>query len=211
MKTKILTILLLGFVCQVSAQELGIRAGVELYKLRRFNGEIWTVSEKYTASPAFGMSFRMPFKMRSAFRTGLFYSSTENVTQEGRYGLSQKTLRIPVQYGFTVIDEDVRSGFFFGPNICYGLSGDYLADNNSVNIYQDPSLMYNRFFFGIGAGFRVEYMGVSLEFQYNAEILFPSGGYSSNPDLFLGNELISVWLGYSHSFAKKAHKYSRRR
>ena len=80
-----------------------------------------------------------------------------------------------------------------------------------MNIYQDPSLLYKRLFFGIGAGFRVEYMGVSLEFQYNAEILFPSGGYSSSPDLLLGNELISVYLGYSYSFAKKPHRYSRRR
>jgi hypothetical protein len=211
MRTKLLTILLLGFACQVSAQELGVRAGIDLYKLRRNNGQMWTVSEKYTASPSFGMSFRMPFKMRSAFRTGLYYSSLDNVTQEGKYGLSQKTLRIPIQYGFTVIDEEVKSGFFFGPNLCYGLSGEYSADSIPINIYKDPSIPYKRLFFGIGAGFRVEYMGISLEFQYNAEILRPSGGYGSSPDLLLGNELISVTLGYSYSFAKKQHRYARRR
>lgn len=211
MKTKILFGLLLGFALQVSAQELGIRAGVDLYKFRRFDGEFWTVSEKYTASPTFGLSFRMPFKDRSALRTGLFYSKLNNVTEEGVYRLSQQLLRIPVQYGLTVINEEIRSGFFLGPNICYGLSGEYSDDNAWVNIYKDPSLLHNRFFFGIGAGFRVEYLGISLEFQYNAEILFPSGGYGAQPDLLLGNEIVSFSLGYSYSFAKKAHRYAKRR
>ncbi len=153
----------------------------------------------------------MPFMDRSAFRTGIFYSSINNETEEGRYSLSQQFLKIPFQYGFTVIDEDIRSGFFVGPILGYGLKAEYTADDSPHNIYEDQALLYKRIFPGIGAGVRVEYKGISLEFQYNADILFPKEGFGSPIDLALGNEIISIWLGYSYSFAKKQHRYARRK
>jgi hypothetical protein len=153
----------------------------------------------------------MPFKDRSAFRTGLFYSNIGNETEEGDYRISQQFLRIPVQYGFTVIDEEIRSGFFIGPNLCYGLSGEYTLFDTPSNIYKDQTYLHNRLFFGIGAGFRAEYMGISIEFQYNAEFLIPDGGSGSQSEIYLGNEIISFTLGYAYSFAKKQHRYARRR
>lgn len=210
MRSVILLVIFLSLLSKLSAQEVGVRAGMDLYKFHYIESNFEDVSDKWTASPSFGFSFRMPFKERSAFRTGLFYSNVNNETAQKQYRLSQQFLKIPVQYGFTVISEDIRSGFFFGPNLGYGLKGEYLEENTSYNIYKDQSMLQKRLFLGFGAGIRVEYLGICFEAQYNADFLIPDEGYGSGNEI-LGHEIISFWLGYSYSFAKKSHRYSRRK
>jgi hypothetical protein len=203
--------ILVCLVQQVSAQEVGIRAGADLYKFHRIADELWDDSDKFTAGPGFGITFRMPFKERSAFRTGLFYSDVSNRTDIKDYSLSQRFLKMPLQYGFTVVTEDLRSGFFFGPNLGYGLNAEYFIQDEPYDLYRDQAVLHKRFFFGLGAGIRAEYLGITLELQYNFDILIPGEGFDSESSTILGNEILSIWLGYSYSFAKKPHRYAGRR
>jgi hypothetical protein len=196
---------------QLSAQDVGIRAGIDLYRFYRIDEGIADESDKFTASPTFGISFRMPFKKRSAFRTGLFYSDVSNNTDEWHYRLSQRFIKMPFQYGFTVVSEEIRSGFFLGPNLGYGLKGEHMVQGTPYNIYEDQSILHNRFFVGFGAGLRAEYLGICLEVQYNFDILVPDGGFGSDTEMYLWNEILSIYLGYSYSFAQKPHRYARRK
>jgi hypothetical protein len=203
--------ILLGLLSPLAAQEIGVRAGVDLYHFHWIDEDFWDRSQKFTASPVFGIIFRMPFKDRSAFRTGLFYSDVSNETDQEHYRLSQRFLKLPLQYGFTVVSEEIRSGFFLGPNLGYGLKGEYRIQDTPYNIYKEESVLYKRFFFGFGAGIRAEYLGISLEVQYNFDILIPDAGFGSQTEYALGNEILSVWLGYSYSFAEKPHRYAGRK
>ena len=143
------TLLLIGlFLCLlsgISGQELGIRAGMDLYKFHQINEDNWDASNKFTASPGFGITFRMPFMDRSAFRTGLFYSDVGNEPDEAPAQFSQQFLKLPLQYGFTVVDEEIRTGFFLGPNLGYGLKGEYILLDSPRNICRHLKLDY-RFF-----------------------------------------------------------------
>jgi hypothetical protein len=211
MKTLIFTVIFLFLFSWLSAQELGIRAGMELYKFHHFDGENWDGSEKFNFSPSFGISFRMPFNERSAFRTGLFYSDVSNKTDIKEYGLSHQFLKMPLQYGFTVVSEEIRSGFFLGPNLGYGLRGEYKDQDTPYDIFNEESILQKRFFCGFGGGIYAEYLGISLELQYNFDLLIPDGGFGTDPESVMGNEIFSVWLGYSYDFAPKPHRYARRR
>lgn len=211
MKHLIFVTIFSGLILRLSAQEVGIRAGLDLYKFHEINSDYWDRSEKFTPSPGFGVSFRMPFKERSAFRTGLYYSSVSNKADRSQDELSQKFLKIPVQYGFTVVSEELRSGFFFGPNLGYGLRGDYLVQGTEYDLYKEQSALPRRFFFGVGAGVRGEYLGICLEVQFNFDFLGPSGVSGTEGEPVLANQIISFRLGYSYSFAEKPNRYDRRR
>ena len=211
MRSLVITGVILSFLVRISAQELGIRAGVDFYKFHRIEGNQWEESDKSKVSPDFGISFRMPFKERSAFRTGLYYSDVSNKTDAGDYGLSHRFLKIPLQYGLTVVNEEIRSGFFLGPNLGYGLQGEYLAQGVTYNVYEEQSFLHKRFLLGLGGGVRAEYLGISLELQYNFDLLIPDGGFGPENTFLIGNEILSIWLGYSYSFARKPHRYAGRR
>ena len=211
MKSLIFLGIVLCLLSQVSAQEIGIRAGVDLYKFHHIDEDLWDASDNFSASPGFGISFRMPFKERSAFRTGLFYSDVSNETDQKIVGLSQRFLKMPIQYGFTVVSEEIRSGFFLGPNLGFGLKGEHMVQGIPYNIYEEQSILHNRFFVGFGAGIRTEYLGICLVVQYNFDILIPDGGFRSDTEMVLWNEILSIYLGYSYSFAKKPHRYAGRK
>ena len=211
MRFIIFTTIFMSLVLQLSAQEVGLRVGMDLYKFHQIDSEDWDRSEKFTSSQGFGISFGMPFKERSVFRTGLYYSNVSNITDLSQDELSHKFLKIPIQYGFTVVSEEIRSGFFLGPNLGYGLQGEYRVLGTLYDIYKEQSVLHKRFFFGIGAGIRAEYLGISLELQYNFDFLIPSEGFGTDGETVFCNEILTFWLGYSYSFAQKPHRYARKR
>ena len=209
MKSLLLFGIFLCLLSNITAQEVGVRAGVDLYRFYRIDEDLVDASDNFNFSPTFGINFRMPFKERSAFRTGLYYSDVSNATDQTDYSLSHRFLKMPLQYGFTAVDEEIRMGFFLGPYLGYGLKGDYSEQGTPYNIYDDDFILHNRFFVGFGAGMRLEYLGICLELQYNFDILIPKGGFGSDPQFIIGNEILSIYLGYSYNFAPKSHRYAR--
>ena len=62
---------------------------------------------------------------------------------------------------------------------------------------------------GFGAGMRVEYLGISLEIQYNYDFLIPSRGVGTDGEIVFSNEILTFWLGYTYSFAPEKNRYAR--